>query len=131
MQAPVQRADLQDMPTKSSFATNPLESNKGFLVLNSLHQSCLDKEIPLPVLLLLDCHTAHLTKATIERARELRLHLWYIHPHATAVLQVSTAGNFLQYLMNPFYAAHKKKTFSAIGHQCIWASQIWPKKKSL
>ena len=72
-----------------------LFSKEGFVdqsgmitILETVHQSCLDKGINMPVILLLDCASSHLSKAAMEKAVELGLLLWYIHPCATALLQV-------------------------------------------
>ena len=72
-----------------------LFSKKGFVdqsgmmkILETVSQSCLDKGINMPVILLLDCASSHLSKVVIEKAVQLGIHLWYIHPSATSILQV-------------------------------------------
>ena len=78
-------------------------------VLVSIKESCIDQNIPLPVILFLDCATSHLTKAVIVKARDLGLYMWYIHPNATSILQPLDISVF-----GPLKRSLKERVYSAL-----------------
>lgn len=94
-QRDVSASHLQGWSPPEHLRPQVLLSKKGFVdqsgmvkILETVRQSCLDKGIAMPVILLLDCASSHLSKAAIDKAVQLGLLLWYIHPCATSLLQV-------------------------------------------
>ena len=116
-QRDVSAAHMQRLNFPEHLQPRILFAKKGFVdqpgmikVLETVHQSCLDKGIELPVVLLLDCATCHLSKNAISRAEQLGLHLWYIHPCATSILQPLDISFF-----GPLKMGYKQRIQVAVG----------------